>query len=108
MGSKIPESVLVVIHTPDLRVLLLERESQPGYHTTGRSAALFTETYGNAVMRALTRASRSFLLRPPPGGPAPGTRCPSSLRLAGNRDSHGHCQGSRGQAEAAAQAAESG
>lgn len=54
------------------RVLLLERESQPGYHTTGRSAALFTETYGNAVMRALTRASRSFLRQPPPGfAPAP-------------------------------------
>jgi D-arginine dehydrogenase len=54
------------------RVLLLERESQPGYHTTGRSAALFTETYGNAVMRAFTRASKSFLLHPPPGfAPAP-------------------------------------
>jgi D-arginine dehydrogenase len=49
------------------RVLLLERESQPGYHTTGRSAALFTETYGNAVMRALTRASKAFLTAPPPG-----------------------------------------
>lgn len=49
------------------RVLLLERESQPGYHTTGRSAALFTETYGNAVMRALTRASKAFLADPPPG-----------------------------------------
>jgi len=49
------------------RVLLLERESQPGYHTTGRSAALFTETYGNVVMRALTRASKAFLARPPAG-----------------------------------------
>jgi len=49
------------------RVLLLEREGQPGYHTTGRSAALFTETYGNAVMRALTRASKAFLARPPTG-----------------------------------------
>ena len=48
-------------------VLLLERESQPGYHTTGRSAALFTETYGNSVMRALTRASKPFLAAPPPG-----------------------------------------
>ena len=46
------------------RVLLLERERQPGYHTTGRSAALLTETYGNAVMRALTRASKPFLLAP--------------------------------------------
>ncbi len=49
------------------RVILLEREDQPGYHSTGRSAALFTETYGNATMRALTRAGRSFYLQPPPG-----------------------------------------
>ncbi len=48
-------------------VLLLERESQPGYHTTGRSAALFSETYGNATIRALTSASRDFYDAPPPG-----------------------------------------
>ena len=48
-------------------VLLLERESQPGYHTTGRSAALFLETYGTPQIRALTRASRAFLDQPPPG-----------------------------------------
>ncbi len=47
--------------------LLLERESQPGYHTTGRSAALFSETYGNAPIRALTVASRDFLMSPPEG-----------------------------------------
>ena len=28
-------------------VVILERESQPGYHTTGRSAAVFSEIYGN-------------------------------------------------------------
>lgn len=38
-------------------VVLLEREAQPGYHTTGRSAALYTVAYGPAVIRALTRAS---------------------------------------------------
>lgn len=42
------------------KVLLLERESQPGYHSTGRSAALFTETYGNRAIRILTGASRAF------------------------------------------------
>jgi D-arginine dehydrogenase len=42
------------------RVVLLERESQPGYHSTGRSAALFTETYGNLAIRTLTKASRAF------------------------------------------------
>ncbi|EXI74458.1 MAG TPA: FAD-binding oxidoreductase [Candidatus Accumulibacter phosphatis] len=49
------------------RVTLLERESQPGYHSTGRSAAIFAESYGPAQVRALTRASRSFLETPPAG-----------------------------------------
>ena len=49
------------------RVRLLERESQPGYHTTGRSAALFTETYGSEVKRALSHASKPFMLQPPSG-----------------------------------------
>lgn len=48
-------------------VVLLERESQPGYHATGRSAALFSETYGNAVIRALSAASRMFYQQPPLG-----------------------------------------
>ncbi len=48
------------------RVVLTEREERPGYHSTGRSAALFTEIYGNATIRSLTRASRAFLFAPPP------------------------------------------
>ena len=49
------------------RVGLLERESQPGYHSTGRSAAVYTENYGNAVIRALVKGSKSFLTEPPEG-----------------------------------------
>jgi len=49
------------------QVILLEAESQPGYHTTGRSAALFTETYGNRVIRTLTSAGRAFFEAPPEG-----------------------------------------
>lgn len=49
------------------RVVLLEREDVPGYHSTGRSAALYTETYGNAAIRALTIASGRFFRAPPPG-----------------------------------------
>lgn len=49
------------------RVLLLERETQPGYHATGRSAALFSETYGPPLVRALSTGSRSFLVEPPRG-----------------------------------------
>jgi D-arginine dehydrogenase len=49
----------------DVRVAVLEREDQPGYHTTGRSAAIFSEIYGNAPIRALSRASRPFFFDPP-------------------------------------------
>ncbi len=49
------------------RVLLLERESQPGMHSTGRSAAMFMESYGPPQARALTCASRAFYEQPPPG-----------------------------------------
>jgi len=47
------------------RVALLERETQAGYHSTGRSAALFSTIYGNATVRALTRASQAFLFESP-------------------------------------------
>jgi D-arginine dehydrogenase len=49
------------------RVTLLEREDQPGYHATGRSAAQFMESYGTAQVRALTMASRAFFEHPPEG-----------------------------------------
>ena len=45
-------------------VRLLEMEPQPGYHSTGRSAAVFFEHYGNNAVRALTRASREFFSSP--------------------------------------------
>ena len=49
------------------RVVVLERESHPAYHSTGRSAALYTAAYGTAQVRALTLASRAFFNAPPPG-----------------------------------------
>lgn len=48
-------------------VVLLEKEAMPGYHSTGRSAALYTEAYGNAAIRALTVASGAFFRAPPLG-----------------------------------------
>jgi D-arginine dehydrogenase len=48
-------------------VMIAEREEHHGYHTTGRSAALYTEAYGNAPIRALTSASRPFYEGPPEG-----------------------------------------
>lgn len=49
------------------KTILLEREAQPGYHSTGRSAALYTVAYGTPQVRALTAASRAFYDAPPAG-----------------------------------------
>lgn len=48
-------------------VVLLEREVQPGYHSTGRSAAAFIPSYGceNPVLKGLTHCSYDFLHEPP-------------------------------------------
>jgi D-arginine dehydrogenase len=43
-------------------VLLLEAEDRPGYHSTGRSAAFWSETYGGPLVQPLTSASGTFLL----------------------------------------------
>jgi D-arginine dehydrogenase len=46
------------------RVVLIEAEQQLGYHSTGRSAAIFIRNYGNTVLRALNAASAPVLLAP--------------------------------------------
>nr|MDQ4087642.1 FAD-binding oxidoreductase [Pseudomonadota bacterium] len=45
-------------------VLLLEAETQPGYHSTGRSAAFWAESYGGPLIQPLTSASGRFLAYP--------------------------------------------
>lgn len=67
-------------------VALLEREAQPGYHTTGRSAALFSTTYGPPVIRALSRASRPFLETPPEGFAAAPLLAPRGALMAARED----------------------
>ena len=47
------------------RTLIVEAEDQCGYHSTGRSAAFYLESYGGAEVAKLTLASRDFLLTPP-------------------------------------------
>ncbi len=49
------------------RVALVEAEEHAGYHTTGRSAALWTANYGPPDVRLLTRLSRAFFESPPAG-----------------------------------------
>ena len=67
VGAGIAGASVAYFLVPHGRTVVLERESHPGYHSTGRSAALFSETYGTAQVRALSRAARPFLERPPPG-----------------------------------------
>jgi D-arginine dehydrogenase len=49
------------------KVTLVERESVCGYHTTGRSAAMFTEAWEMGLPGLLTAASREFMESPPTG-----------------------------------------
>ncbi|HEY6981709.1 FAD-dependent oxidoreductase [Reyranella sp.] len=52
---------------PQNRVAIVEREHVAAYHTTGRSAALHSETYGSAEIRAITVVSGRFYRAPPQG-----------------------------------------
>jgi D-arginine dehydrogenase len=67
LGGGIAGAAVAYWLAPHGRVIVLERESQPGYHSTGRSAALFMESYGTPQVRAITMASRAFLQHPPEG-----------------------------------------
>lgn len=47
------------------KVLIIEAEAQPGYHSSGRSAALFTRNYGNDLVRKINSLSEPFFHNPP-------------------------------------------
>lgn len=67
----------------DNRVALIEAEAVAGYHTTGRSAAIWIQNYGPPDVRALTRLSRAFYESPPAGfAEAPLIRRRAVLTLA--------------------------
>lgn len=61
VGAGIAGATLAAAIGDRARVLLLEAEDQPGYHSTGRSAAFWSETYGGPAIQPLTSASRSAL-----------------------------------------------
>lgn len=70
------------------RVVLIEMEAQPGYHTTGRSAAVFAPSYGPVGVRALTRASREFFDNPPNGFAAAPLLSPRQILMIARSDQH--------------------
>ncbi len=65
------------------RVALIEAEEAAGYHTTGRSAAMYIQNYGPPDVRLLTALSRDFFVQPPDGfATAPLMRPRAVLTLA--------------------------
>ena len=79
--------VSVAYHlAPHASVVILEGEHVPAYHTTGRSAALHSETYGSAEIRAITVASGRFYRDPPPGFSDHPLLTPRGALLAGRAD----------------------
>jgi D-arginine dehydrogenase len=61
IGAGMAGASLAAECAPHARVLLIEAEDTPGYHTTGRSAAFWEETYGGPGVFPLTMASGHFL-----------------------------------------------
>lgn len=64
VGAGIAGVGLAADLTGDYRTAVIEQESRPAYHSTGRSAAIFIRNYGNAVVRALSRASAPLFETP--------------------------------------------
>jgi len=67
VGAGIAGASLAALLAESLRVVLLEQEEQPGYHSTGRSAAMYIVNYGPPDVRALSLAGRDFFFGPPDG-----------------------------------------
>lgn len=67
IGAGIAGASVAAELSAERRVVLLEQEQVPGYHTTGRSAAIYSPIYGPQPIRALTRASLEFFYEPPQG-----------------------------------------
>ncbi|HYD14356.1 MAG TPA: FAD-binding oxidoreductase [Allosphingosinicella sp.] len=61
VGAGMAGAGLAAALAGEARVLLLEAEDRPGYHSTGRSAAFWSETYGGPMIQPLTSASRAAL-----------------------------------------------
>ncbi|HYZ20543.1 MAG TPA: FAD-binding oxidoreductase [Rhodopila sp.] len=67
IGAGMAGSTAAAQLSPHCRVALIEAEEVAGYHTTGRSAAIWLQNYGPPDVRVLTRLSRTFYENPPAG-----------------------------------------
>ncbi len=67
IGAGVVGIAVASVLSNDLRVLILERETVPMYHSTSRSAAMLIESYGGSAMEQFIRGSRPFFVNPPAG-----------------------------------------
>jgi D-arginine dehydrogenase len=67
IGAGIAGATAAAALAADHKVALVEAEEAAGYHSTGRSAALWILNYGPPAIRVLTGLSRAFFDAPPPG-----------------------------------------
>ncbi len=65
IGAGIAGATTAAALSADYKVALVEAEAQAGYHTTGRSAAIWVRNYGPPDVRVLTGLSGNFFLQPP-------------------------------------------
>ena len=65
VGGGIAGASLGAVIAGSRRTLIIEAEDQCGYHSTGRSAAFYLESYGGPDVAKLTLASGDFLQSPP-------------------------------------------
>ena len=83
VGAGMAGASLAAALASTARVALIEAEQHPGFHATGRSAALFAPNYASPIFRALTRASAAFLGSPPQSfSPRPLLRQRGALYIA--------------------------
>ena len=68
------------------RVVVLEQEDVAGYHTTGRSAAMYMQTYGGPLTKGLAVTGRSFLTDPPSDFAASPLLSPREVLYVGRTD----------------------
>lgn len=61
VGAGMAGASLAAQLAEEAQVLVIEAEDQPGYHSTGRSAAFWAESYGGPLVQPLTTASRPWL-----------------------------------------------
>ncbi|WP_165324794.1 NAD(P)/FAD-dependent oxidoreductase [Rhizorhabdus phycosphaerae] len=61
VGAGMAGASLAAALAGSVRVVMLEAEDIAGYHSTGRSAAFWSETYGGPAVQPLTSASFAFL-----------------------------------------------